>query len=102
VTFGAYFMAHFSRKCYSTVKPQLKTEAGLNQDTLSEMDSVFMATYAIGSFISGRLGDTYRPTTIIALGLLGSGACLFFMLLGIWFDFEGISANFGNAFFLAT
>ena len=31
VTFGAYFMAHFSRKCYSTVKPQLKTEAGLNQ-----------------------------------------------------------------------
>ena len=54
VTFGAYFMAHFSRKCYSTVKPQLKLEAGLTQDILGEMDSVFMATYAIGSFISGR------------------------------------------------
>ena len=68
VTFGAYFMAHFSRKCYSTVKPQLKSEAGLTQETLSEMDSVFMFTYAIGSFISGRLGDTCRPSTIIAIG----------------------------------
>ena len=102
VTFGAYFMAHFSRKCYSTVKPQLKMEAGIEQNVLSEMDSVFMATYALGSFISGRLGDIYRSTTVIAIGLLGSGACLFFMLLGIWFDFEGLSESFGNLFFLAT
>lgn len=84
-------MAHFSRKCYSTVKPQLKTEAGLNQNILSEMDSVFMATYAIGSFVSGRLGDTYRPTTIVALGLLGSGICLFAMTIGILFEFEKAS-----------
>jgi len=102
VTFGAYFMAHFSRKCYSTVKPQLKTEAGLDQNVLSEMDSVFMFTYAIGSFISGRLGDTYRPSTIIAIGLLGSGICLFAMLIGILFDFEGMSNAFGNFFYLAT
>jgi sugar phosphate permease len=102
VTFGAYFMAHFSRKCYSTVKPQLKLEAGLTQDVLSEMDSVFMATYALGSFISGRLGDIYRPTTIISIGLLGSGLCLFFMLVGIWFDFEGLNGTFGNLFFLTT
>ncbi len=102
VTFGAYFMAHFSRKCYSTVKPQLKTEAGLNQNVLSEMDSVFMATYALGSFISGRLGDTYRPTTVIAIGLLGSGVCLALMTLAILFDFEGMNEAFGNFFYLAT
>jgi len=24
ITFGSYFMSHFSRKCYSTVKTQLK------------------------------------------------------------------------------
>ncbi|GMH47451.1 hypothetical protein TrRE_jg8824 [Triparma retinervis] len=102
VTFGAYFMAHFSRKCYSTVKPQLKTEAGLNQNVLSEMDSVFMATYALGSFISGRLGDTYRPTTIIAIGLLGSGVCLFAMTIGILFEFEKASESFGNLFYLST
>ena len=52
VTFGGYFMAHFSRKCYSTVKPQLRDEAGITKVVLSEMDGVFMASYALGSFIS--------------------------------------------------
>ena len=84
-------MAHFSRKCYSTVKPQLKTEAGLNQNVLSQMDAVFMGTYALGSFISGRLGDMCRPTTIVGIGLLGSGACLAAMTVGILANFEGLS-----------
>ena len=84
------------------MQPQLKSEAGLDQNVLSEMDSVFMFTYAIGSFISGRLGDTYRPSTIIAIGLLGSGICLIAMIIGILFDFEGMSTAFGNFFYLAT
>merc|ERR1712003_573088 len=33
VTFGGYFMAHFSRKCYSTVKQQLQTDAGYSAMT---------------------------------------------------------------------
>ena len=47
-------MSHFSRKCYSTVKTQLTDSAGFSTTTLSEMDTTFMATYAIGSFVSGR------------------------------------------------
>lgn len=102
ITFGSYFMSHFSRKCYSTIKTQLTDEAGFSTTTLSEMDTVFMATYAIGSFVSGRLGDTYRPTTILGIGLFGSGACLCAMLALIYSGVETISAALGNFLMLAV
>eukprot|EP00978_Attheya_sp_CCMP212_P024605 scaffold77535_cov60-Attheya_sp.AAC.6 len=102
VTFGGYFMAHFSRKCYSTVKQQLQNEAGYSPLILSAMDTTFMATYAIGNIISGKLGDTFPPTTVLAIGLFGSGTCLFFMNVALWFDFEGFSTQLGNFFILAV
>jgi sugar phosphate permease len=102
ITFGGYFMSHFSRKCYSTVKQQLQTQAGYSPLVLSEMDTIFMATYAAGNIINGKLGDTFNPTTILAIGLLGSGACLFLINVAIWFDFEGFSQTLGNFFILAV
>uniref|UniRef100_A0A7S4JIC4 Major facilitator superfamily (MFS) profile domain-containing protein n=1 Tax=Odontella aurita TaxID=265563 RepID=A0A7S4JIC4_9STRA len=102
VTFGGYFMAHFSRKCYSTVKQQLQDEAGYNAWILSAMDTTFMATYACGNIISGKLGDTLNPTTVLAIGLFGSGVCLFFINVAIWFDFHGFNENLGNLFILAV
>lgn len=95
-------MAHFSRKCYSTVKQQLQTEAGYSSLILSEMDTTFMGTYAIGNIISGKLGDTFSPTTVLAIGLFGSGACLFLINVSLWFDFVGFSASLGNFFILAV
>lgn len=95
-------MAHFSRKCYSTVKQQLETEAGFSPLVLSEMDTVFMATYAAGNIINGKLGDTFNPTTILAIGLFGSGACLFLINVALWFDFVGFNEALGNFFILAV
>lgn len=94
-------MAHFSRKCYSTVKQQLQHQAGYSALLLSEMDTIFMATYAAGNIINGKLGDTFNPTSILAIGLFGSGACLFLINIAIWFDFEGYSELLGNFFILA-
>jgi len=102
VTFGGYFMAHFSRKCYSTVKTQLQTHAGYSPVILSGMDTVFMGTYAAGNIISGKLGDTYNPTTVLAIGLFGGGACLFLINLSLWFDFLSMSLVFGNGFVIAV
>lgn len=101
ITFGGYFMAHFSRKCYSTVKQQLEGQAGYSSLLLSEMDTVFMATYAAGNIINGKLGDTFNPTTVLSIGLFGSGLCLFLIGICLWFDFHGISALLGNCFILA-
>eukprot|EP00567_Pseudictyota_dubia_P017072 CAMPEP_0197436578 /NCGR_PEP_ID=MMETSP1175-20131217/4007_1 /TAXON_ID=1003142 /ORGANISM="Triceratium dubium, Strain CCMP147" /LENGTH=491 /DNA_ID=CAMNT_0042965899 /DNA_START=71 /DNA_END=1546 /DNA_ORIENTATION=- len=102
VTFGGYFMAHFSRKCYSTVKTKLQDDAGYDALILSAMDTTFMGSYAIGNIISGKLGDTFNPTTILAIGLFGSGACLFFVNVAIWFDFHSFDAALGNFFILAV
>ena len=102
VTFGGYFMAHFSRKCYSTVKQQLQHEAGYSSLILSAMDTTFMATYAVGNIVSGKLGDTLNPTTVLAIGLFGSGACLFLINVSLWFDFVGFSEHLGNFFILAV
>lgn len=95
-------MAHFSRKCYSTVKQQLQTEAGYTSSILSLMDTTFMGTYAVGNIVSGKLGDTFSPTTVLAIGLFGSGACLFLINVSLWFDFVGFSMALGNFFILAV
>mmetsp|Transcript_4962 Transcript_4962/g.7777 ORF Transcript_4962/g.7777 Transcript_4962/m.7777 type:complete len:475 (-) Transcript_4962:2766-4190(-) len=100
VTFGGYFMSHFTRKSYSTVKQQFQTEAGWSATLLSAMDTVFMATYAAGNIINGKLGDTFNPTTILAIGLFGSGFCLLLLTCAIWFDFWSISATFASVFIL--
>jgi sugar phosphate permease len=102
ITYGGYFMAHFSRKCYSTVKQQLQTQAGFSPLVLSEMDTVFMATYAAGNIINGKLGDTFNPTTVLAIGLFGSGICLFLINVALWFDFVGFSVSLGNLFILSV
>merc|ERR1739838_422309 len=62
----------------------------------------FMFTYAIGNVISGKAGDTLNPTTVLAFGLFGSGVCLFFIVVAIWFDFHGLNANLGNFFVLSV
>jgi OPA family glycerol-3-phosphate transporter-like MFS transporter 1/2 len=91
-----------TRRCYSTVKQQLQTEGGYSALLLSEMDTVFMATYAAGNIINGKLGDTFNPTTILAIGLFGSGACLLLINIALWFDFEGMSVALGNFFIIAV
>jgi len=86
VTFVNYAMAHVTRKCYTNVKTELVAD-GVDQVILSQMDTAFMLTYAIGTFISGRLGDIYPQNIIIAIGLIGSTACLVFIL---YLDFIGV------------
>lgn len=102
VTFGGYFMAHFSRKCYSTVKQQLQQDAGYSPLIISAMDTTFMGTYAAGNIISGKLGDTFRPTQVLAIGLFGSFGCLAVINLIIVGDIENRSELLGNALILSA
>jgi len=101
VTFGGYFMAHLARKSYSTVKQQLQSDAGYTSTVLSAMDTIFMFTYAAGNIINGKLGDTFNPTTILAIGLWGSGACLLIMTAAVIFDLVSINVLLANAVLLS-
>lgn len=80
----------------------METEAGYSAFFLSQMDTVFMATYAAGNIINGKLGDTFDPSLVLAIGLFGSGICLFLITVAIWFDFHGMSVMLGNGFILAV
>ncbi|CAJ1952536.1 unnamed protein product [Cylindrotheca closterium] len=104
VTFGGYLMAHFSRKSYSTIKTKLKDPdiGGFDPIVMATMDTVFMGTYAAGNIINGKLGDTFNPTTILSIGLFGSGACLLLLNIAIWFNLVQVSPGFGNLFIVAV
>jgi len=96
--------AHLTRKSYSTVKKQLEYDAGYSSTILSAMDTTFMFTYAAGNVINGKLGDTFNPTTILAIGLWGSGACLVVMTGVVLLDLVSINvavANFALLFILS-
>jgi len=101
VTFGGYFMAHLTRKSYSTVKKQLQYDAGYSPTILSAMDTTFMFTYAAGNIINGKLGDTFNPTTILAIGLWGSGACLVVMTGVILLNLVSINVSVANVVLLS-
>merc|ERR1739844_450567 len=58
--------------------------------------------YAIGNVISGKLGDTFSPTTVLSIGLFGSGVCLFMINVSLWFDFVHFSESLGNLFILGV
>lgn len=99
ITFVNYAMSHFSRKCYTNVKTNL-VHAGVDKIILSQMDTAFMLTYAIGSFISGRLGDMFPQNVVIGVGLIGSTLCLGMIQI---FESSGIvRSNYGEGFFLFT
>jgi len=100
ITFGGYFMSHVTRKSYSTVKQQLQTEAGFSATILSAMDSVFMLTYGVSNMVNGKLGDTFNPVTILAMGLWGSGITLLLMIGAILLDLVKINVLLGNSVIL--
>jgi sugar phosphate permease len=97
MTFVNYAMAHFSRKCYTNVKTNL-TASGVDSVILSQMDTAFMFTYAIGSFASGRLGDMFPQNVIIGVGLLGSTLCLGLILMFV--ESDVVHSNYGLGFSL--
>mmetsp|Transcript_23033 Transcript_23033/g.54420 ORF Transcript_23033/g.54420 Transcript_23033/m.54420 type:complete len:474 (-) Transcript_23033:226-1647(-) len=101
VTFGGYFMSHFSRKSYSTIKQQIQYDAGFSATILSAMDTVFMFSYAFGNVINGQLGDTFNPTTVLAIGLFGSGFLLLLILGVILSNVIAVSVTTANVALLS-
>jgi sugar phosphate permease len=99
VTFLAYANSHFSRKCYTCLKFQI-SQAGVSDAEASQMDSFFMLFYAVGSFFSGSLGDTYNPSMIVGVGLIGSGIAILMLAIGFWMNFVAISIPLAQTFFL--
>ena len=100
-TFVAYAMFHFSRKCYTNIKVELKA-IGINPILLSQMDTAFMFCYAVGSFFSGQLGDRFHAPSVVACGLFGSALCVLSLAIGIWSDIEALSYSTYYSYFMGS
>mmetsp|Transcript_32522 Transcript_32522/g.68162 ORF Transcript_32522/g.68162 Transcript_32522/m.68162 type:complete len:382 (-) Transcript_32522:434-1579(-) len=59
-----------------------------------------MFTYAIGSFVSGRLGDMFPQNVVIGVGLLGSTLCLGMIIFFVATGIVHTNYQFGFALFV--
>ncbi len=59
-----------------------------------------MFFYAIGSFFSGQLGDTFHSPTVIGIGLIGSAFCVFGLVFGVWSDVAHSSVAYSHFYFM--
>jgi len=63
------FLNSADRSVIFAVMPQLRTEFQLTDTQLALISSVFFWIYAIAAFLSGRLSDTARRSTVVVGGL---------------------------------
>jgi sugar phosphate permease len=92
-TFMAYAILHLSRKCYTNMKIKLERDALFDPTFLSVMDTVFMLSYASGSFFSGMVGNVLPAPIIVSIGLCGSATCVLLLAMFIWANIESPENN---------
>jgi MFS family permease len=63
------FLNSADRSVLFAVMPQLRTDFQLTDTQLALISSVFFWIYAIAAFLSGRLSDTARRSTVVVSGL---------------------------------
>ncbi len=74
VTWLAYAGFYLTRKAFSVAKNELKKPEilGLTTGQMATMDGAYSATYALGQFLWGTLGDRFGPRRITLLGMMAS------------------------------
>ena len=85
LTWVGYASYYCTRKNLSVVKSRLHDTLGLSTTALGEIDTLYLACYALGMFVSGTIGDRIGARRLLTLGMLGSAA------MALWF---GVSSSF--------
>ena len=87
-TWLAYASYYLGRKGFSAAKRPLEQAGLLNLGMLGAIDTLYLAAYALGQFVSGVLGDRVGARRLIGFGLLASAAlCAAFgsVSSAVWF-----------------
>jgi OPA family sugar phosphate sensor protein UhpC-like MFS transporter len=99
VAYATYYLA---RKNWSAIKNPIGHELGLSLVTLGNIDTAFLAAYALGQFPSGLLGDRIGARRLIGAGMLVSAlACAAFgaasgaLVFGACFVVHGLAQATG-------
>ncbi|TMW60401.1 hypothetical protein Poli38472_000443 [Pythium oligandrum] len=99
LTFFSYVMFHACRKSFSAIKGQMSDEQWIHSALYPKeqqaqmyglLDTLFMAFYAVGLYISGVLGDNYDLRRIIAGGMWLTGVIVLMFGLGAFADIHSL------------
>lgn len=94
LTWVGYASYYVTRKNLSVVKSRLHDTFGLSTTALGEIDTLYLACYALGMFASGTLGDRIGARRLLTIGMLGSAA------MALWFGLSSELWAFATAFAL--
>lgn len=94
LTWVGYASYYATRKNLSVVKSRLHDTLGVSMTALGEIDTLYLACYALGMFASGTLGDRIGARRLLTLGMLGSAA------MALFFGLSSSLAAFAVAFAL--
>ncbi len=83
LTWLAYFGFYLTRYSFSAAKSSLDLP-DMDEATMGLIDSVYLASYAVGQFIWGALADKVGPRRILLSGLLASIVCAVAMGASTW------------------
>lgn len=72
LTWTAYASYYLCRKNLSVAKPALSEQLGLSNASLGDIDTGYLAAYAIGQFVSGLLGDKVGGKKLVGFGLIAT------------------------------
>jgi sugar phosphate permease len=75
LTWLSYASFYLTRKDFSVVKGRLEEDLHLTLAQLGMIDTLYLAAYAVGQFVSGSLGDRFGPRRLLAGGMIGSAVC---------------------------
>lgn len=102
LTWLTYATYYTGRKGFSVAKKAITEHLGVSVAALGLIDTVYLAAYAIGQFVSGTLGDRIGARRLIGYGmLLSAAACAAFgsmssaLLFGVLFCINGFAQSTG-------
>ena len=72
LTWVSYATYYFARKNFPVAKRTIQTELGISTAGLAAIDTGYLATYAIGQFAGGWLGDRIGSRRMIGYGMIAS------------------------------
>jgi sugar phosphate permease len=102
LTWVAYASYYFGRKGFSVVKSTLRHTLAVSEYSLGVIDTLYLAAYALGQFVSGYWGDRFGARRLIGYGLIASaaactafGAAHFALAFGALFFVNGLAQSTG-------
>lgn len=94
----SYAFYYVSRKNFSVVKTTLHENLDFNMVQLGTIETLYAASYMVGQFISGALGDKLGPRKLLTFGMLGSAVTSILMGFSVSYSIFAFSLGFNGLF----